>query len=300
MNECERFEEMISALLDGELSAGEEAEVRAHMEHCPECRAMYEAFAAVGEAIGTQEVPATLHSGIMEKVHAADKASRTQHTIVRLRPILAAAACLIVVVGTVFALKNTVGFGRSTKLASAAEIPHADEARPEIAMAPDTGTMYVTGGASGASAKSAAPVPEAAAPETIIFDSKMETKEESYDQGVNSALMAPEAPKEAVTEGGAAEAREEPKQPDAAKGTAVFTMRLETRTDAGLTGTVTDAGDRSVVSENAQITVLWDGDSSAWEIGTLLEVIVDAHSRPEDDGGIRAVGVAPAEVAPVQ
>lgn len=300
MNECERFEEMISALLDGELSAGEEAEVRAHMEHCPECRAMYEAFAAVGEAIGTQEVPATLHSGIMEKVHAAEKASRTQHTIVRMRPILAAAACLIVVVGTVFALKNTVGFGRSMKSASTAEIPHADEARPEIAMAPDTGTMYVTGGASGASAKSAAPVPEAAAPETIIFDSKMETKEESYDQGVNSALMAPEAPKEAVTESGAAEAREEPKQPDVAKGTAVFTMRLEARTDACLNGTVMDAGDRSVVSENAQITVLWDGDSSAWEIGTLLEVIVDAQTRPEDDGGIRAVGVAPAEVAPVQ
>lgn len=300
MNECERFEEMISALLDGELSAEEEAEVRAHMEHCPECRAMYEAFAAVGEAIGTQEVPATLHSGIMDKVHAAEKARRTQHTIVRLRPILAAAACLIVVVGTVFALKNTVGFGRSMKSASTAAVPHTDEARPEIAMAPDTGTMYVTGGASGASAKSAAPVPEAAAPETIIFDSKMETKEESYDQGVNSALMAPEAPKEAAAESGAAEAREEPVRPDAARSTVAFTMRLEARTDAGLTGTVTDAGDRSVVSENAQVTVLWDGDSSAWENGTLLEIVVDAQVRPEADGGIRAVGVAPAEVAPVQ
>ena len=300
MNECERFEERISALLDGELSAVEEAEVRAHMEHCPECRAMYEAFAAVGEAIGTQEVPATLHSGIMDKVHAAEKASRTQHTIVRLRPILAAAACLIVVVGTVFALKNTVGFGRSMKSASTAEIPHANEARPETAMAPDTGSVYVAGGASGASAKSASPVPEAAAPEAIIFDSKMETKEESYDQGANSALMAPEAPKEIAAESGAAEAREEPVRPDAARSTAAFTMRLEARTDAGLTGTVTDAGDRSVVSENAQVTVLWDGDGSAWEIGTLLEVIVDAQTRPEDDSGIRAVRIAPAEIAPVQ
>ena len=300
MNECERFEEMISALLDGELSADEEAEVRAHMEHCPDCRAMYEAFAAVGEAVGAQEVPATLHSGIMDKVHAAEKASRTQHTIVRLRPILAAAACLVVVVGTVFALKNTVGFGRSMKSASTAEIPHADEARKEAAMAPDMGTVYAAGGNVDTSADSAAPIPEAAAPESIIFDSKMEIKEESNDLGVNDALMAPEAPKEIAAESGAAEAREEPKQANDAARIVPFTIRMEARTDAGLTGIVTDTNGLSIVSENAQVTVLWDGDSSAWEIGTLLEVIVDAQTRPDNDGCIRAVSVAPAEVAPMQ
>ena len=41
MKDCERFEALISEMLDGELSPGEEAEVRAHMESCPECAAMY-------------------------------------------------------------------------------------------------------------------------------------------------------------------------------------------------------------------------------------------------------------------
>ena len=56
MNECERFQEMISALLDGELSAEEEAELRAHMAECPDCAAMAAAFAAVSEAVAAQDV----------------------------------------------------------------------------------------------------------------------------------------------------------------------------------------------------------------------------------------------------
>ena len=84
MSDCERFEELISALLDGELSAEEEAEVSAHMDGCAECAAMYEAFSAVGGALraDASDVPATLHDGIMAKVAIAEKAHKTQHKII--------------------------------------------------------------------------------------------------------------------------------------------------------------------------------------------------------------------------
>ena len=275
MSGCERYEEMISALSDGELSAKEEAELRAHMEQCPDCRAMYEAFAAVGEAIGAQEVPATLHSGIMDKVHTAEKASRTQHTIIRLRPILAAAACLVVLVGTVFALKNTVFPARSDAMKA---VPAA---APQAA---EKAAGFASGGTSGAAEAPA--VPEEEIQSDAIFESKVEAAEApAPDMGVNAALDAVEAP-------------EAPKA--VAARTAAFMIRMEARTDAGLTGIVTDTNGLSIVSENAQVTVLWDGDSSAWEIGTLLEVTVDAQARSGDEGGIRAVDVIPAEVAPVQ
>ena len=77
MSDCERYEAMISALLDGELSPEEEAEVRAHMASCPDCAAMYAAFAAVGTAVREQDVPDTLHKGIMDTVRAAETARRT-------------------------------------------------------------------------------------------------------------------------------------------------------------------------------------------------------------------------------
>ena len=89
MSDCERYEALISELLDGELSAEEETEVREHMAHCAACAAMYEAFSAAGEALraDASDVPATLHSGIMAKVTMAEKAQKTQNKIIRLRPI---------------------------------------------------------------------------------------------------------------------------------------------------------------------------------------------------------------------
>ena len=157
MNECERFEELLSAYLDGELPEAEEAELRAHLDRCPDCAAMYEAFSAVGEAVRTQDVPDTLHSRIMETVHAAEKASRTQRAIIRLRPILAAAACLIVLVGTVFALRNTVRFDRGAMKSADASTPMA---------ANENAAVMATGPSEAAA--------ESVAENGALFESKME------------------------------------------------------------------------------------------------------------------------------
>ena len=107
MSECERYQAAISELLDGELTEAEEAEVRAHMASCPDCAAMYAAFAEVSEALKAEAeaepLPAALHEGIMARGRVAEKAKKTHGTIVRLRPVLAAAACLVVLAGTLLA-----------------------------------------------------------------------------------------------------------------------------------------------------------------------------------------------------
>ena len=50
MKDCEYYREKISCLMDGELSPEETAGLEAHIEGCPECRALYEAFTAVSAA----------------------------------------------------------------------------------------------------------------------------------------------------------------------------------------------------------------------------------------------------------
>ena len=182
MSDCERFEELLSALLDGELSGQEEAEARAHLAACPECRAIYGAFAAVGAAIAGEDVPDTLHDGIMAKVHAAEKAKKTQSVIVRLRPILAAAACLVVLVGTVFALKNSLGMRSAPKNAQDATLFSATES--------------IAAGGAASSVSGAAP--EAAEEAPLLFDSKMAVAAAPKEAPVPEPAEAPQATADAV------------------------------------------------------------------------------------------------------
>lgn len=50
MNSCEEYQELISRLADGELSADEEAKLRTHIETCPQCSKLYAAFTAISSA----------------------------------------------------------------------------------------------------------------------------------------------------------------------------------------------------------------------------------------------------------
>lgn len=126
MTECEKIQEKISELIDGELSAADETEVRAHIAHCPDCAALYAAFSAVSEAASEPEdVPETLHAAVMDRVRRAEKALRFQRGFRRWRPAAICAAALIVVVGTVFAV------GRATLLA------------PKAPETPGNGAFYV-------------------------------------------------------------------------------------------------------------------------------------------------------------
>ena len=101
MSACERYEADLSALLDGELDAAKEEELRAHMAECPECTALYEAFSLLHADV--QEPPADLTARIMNAVRSEQSTNITpmpkkkQHW----GKWLAAAACFVVIVGAV-------------------------------------------------------------------------------------------------------------------------------------------------------------------------------------------------------
>ena len=120
MRSCDEFQELISAMLDGELTDAELAEVNAHIAVCEQCRAMYEAFSAVSDALRAVEVPDTLHDGIIQRVESARKVVRFQKRFRVLRPLVATAACLIVIVGTVFFGNNMLRMGAARNESNAA------------------------------------------------------------------------------------------------------------------------------------------------------------------------------------
>lgn len=120
MNNCEKYQEMISSMLDGELSDAQQSELSRHLSVCPRCRRMYSAFSALSSAAAedTVPVPADLHESIMSAVRSSASAASRRGLIVRLRPYAAAAACLIVIAAGAICLRG--GFASSANVSGAA------------------------------------------------------------------------------------------------------------------------------------------------------------------------------------
>lgn len=78
MKNCEYYEELIGAALDGEITAEEEKELRAHLESCEACRSFYEAMQAISgadDALG--EPPENFTANVMAHVHEAAAPAKT-------------------------------------------------------------------------------------------------------------------------------------------------------------------------------------------------------------------------------
>lgn len=99
MRGCDKYQELISAMLDGELEEAAAAELHAHMQHCDDCRSLYEAFADVSAAMQEdlmEEPPEKLAQGVMYKIGLEEKeGSKRPFAFGRFTLI---AACLAVVV----------------------------------------------------------------------------------------------------------------------------------------------------------------------------------------------------------
>ena len=75
MNDCEKYMELMSQMLDGELPAEQAEALRTHIETCPECRQVYGAFQNVSEALSGEltEPPEMLSKGVMFKIRNQKK-----------------------------------------------------------------------------------------------------------------------------------------------------------------------------------------------------------------------------------
>ncbi|PKM71923.1 MAG: hypothetical protein CVU91_11395 [Firmicutes bacterium HGW-Firmicutes-16] len=78
MTDCEKYLELMSAMLDGELSSEQEAELRTHIGKCEDCKRVYNAFKGISRAL-TDELatpPDTLVKGVMFKIKNQKKSER--------------------------------------------------------------------------------------------------------------------------------------------------------------------------------------------------------------------------------
>ena len=115
MSSCDLIQEKISQLLDGDLSPQEREEVEAHIQDCPSCAAIYQAFSLVsaGIAENLEEPPRALFENVMDAVRQ-EKPHRRVLVPVRYRSAAAAAACVALVLGLSLGLPPMVrSLGRS-------------------------------------------------------------------------------------------------------------------------------------------------------------------------------------------
>ena len=171
MKNCEYYEELIGAAIDGEITAEEDKELRAHLESCGTCRSFYEAMQAIAgtdNALG--EPPEDFTANVMALVHKAaapqEKAPAKKKTnitrLVTRYGALAAVAAAAIWAGTAFfGAKGSSGAAPETAMFSmpapvteetavcdeAADAAPAEAApRSMTAAAPDTAAANDAGG----------------------------------------------------------------------------------------------------------------------------------------------------------
>ena len=101
---CEQAYEMMSAKLDGALSASQDAELTAHLASCPECRRVMEAMQTVEHSVSALREPAPegLKQGILYRIdQATGKAKPARRRWIGPGTVFGAvAALLVLLVGT--------------------------------------------------------------------------------------------------------------------------------------------------------------------------------------------------------
>ena len=198
MNSCKFYQELISSMADGELSAEEQAVLAPHLEHCPDCAALYEAFQSISGLIAGDlaEPPETLSENVMAQLRRADIRAKNRKKKHWKGP-LATAACLAVVIAAAWLMPNLfrAGSAAPAEMTAAAARDQAAPQAEEYAV-PAEGTAP-------ASAKATAE----AAPEAEVQESAVSAEAYSVDEAAagepEDALPAPftAGSREAAVEG---------------------------------------------------------------------------------------------------
>ncbi|MBI3550572.1 MAG: zf-HC2 domain-containing protein [Elusimicrobia bacterium] len=100
------MKENLSAFVDGELSADERRELKAHVAGCPGCARELQELQGVSSAVrahGEEHAPAALGASILREAgRERGSADRYRASLVRAAAVLAAAAVLLVFLGNRF------------------------------------------------------------------------------------------------------------------------------------------------------------------------------------------------------
>lgn len=113
MADCEKYIEMISSMVDGELSPEQEAELRAHIETCPDCRRVFDAFSNISSALSDdlEEPPEALAKGVMFRIRGISGGKRPRRFIFGRFTAIAACIALLLIAGAKY---DWFGIGSDT------------------------------------------------------------------------------------------------------------------------------------------------------------------------------------------
>ena len=125
MNDCEYYSELISSMLDGELSGQQCEAVQKHIELCPDCKAMYDAFSALSAALsdGLEDAPDGFAENVMAELRRTEIKKKNSRKA-QVKRIIAAAACFVVIAGAVTVFPR-VGRAKAAAPEAPMEMPAA-------------------------------------------------------------------------------------------------------------------------------------------------------------------------------
>lgn len=130
MSGCEKYQELISRLIDEDLDEKEHAELTAHLKNCKECALMVSAFTGLSAALSSdlEEVPEALHENMMAAVRRSHMAAQNRRKFVKRVKKYSVAACLALIVLVAAGAGKLFG-ARFAKSAMDMDTP-ADQAAP--------------------------------------------------------------------------------------------------------------------------------------------------------------------------
>ena len=129
MKYCAYYQELISRLIDREITPEEGEELAAHARECEECRAVYTAFVSLSDALSGDlvDAPEELGENVMAEIRRAELWKQNRGPRRQLRRWAALAACAVLVVGVgALTLPRLLGSKSSAKAAETQSVYYAE------------------------------------------------------------------------------------------------------------------------------------------------------------------------------
>lgn len=184
MKDCAYYQELISCLIDRELTVDEGEELAAHARTCPKCQAVYTAFSSLSGMLSRDlaDPPEELRESIMSEIRR--DSIRERHKAPKLnRKVLSLAAVAVLVIG-IGSLTLPRLLGRKGASMNAAA-PQA----MEFAAATEESAAYGAAAADDSPAENATPIPVSDSFAAPAKDTTM-----SEQEMINEAIARSEEP----------------------------------------------------------------------------------------------------------